>query len=89
VRVLNAGFGRIKALPIFDLQLELHVLVGQLLDLLLQFESLPLYDLLLELISLVSLGDLVEEQLEDRVDKARRLHQEFLGDGEYLILSDL
>lgn len=89
MRVLNAGFGRIKALPIFDLQLELHVLVGQLLDLLLQFESLPLYHLLLELISLVSLGDLVEEQLEDRVDKARRLHQEFLGDGEYLILSDL
>jgi len=89
VRVLNAGFGRIKALPIFDLQLELHVLVGQLLNLLLQFESLPLYHLLLELISLVSLGDLVEEQLEDRVDKARRLHQEFLGDGEYLILSDL
>lgn len=89
MRVLNAGFGRIKALPIFDLQLELHVLVGQLLNLLLQFESLPLYHLLLELISLVSLGDLVEEQLEDRVDKARRLHQEFLGDGEYLILSDL
>ena len=89
MRVLNAGFGRIKALPIFDLQLELHVLDGQLLDFLLQFESLPLYHLLLELISLVSLGDLVEEQLEDRVDKARRLHQEFLGDGEYLILSDL
>ena len=89
VRVLNAGFGRIKALPIFDLQLKLHVFVGQLLDLLLQFKSLPLYHLLLELISLVSLGDLVEEQLEDRVDKARRLHQEFLGDGEYLILSDL
>jgi hypothetical protein len=69
--------------------LELHVVVGQLLDLLLQLESLPLNDLLLELIGLVPLGDLVEEQFEDRVDQARRLHQEFLGDGEDLVLGDL
>jgi hypothetical protein len=69
--------------------LELHVLVGQLLDLLLQLESLPLNDLLLDLIGLVPLGDLVEEQFEDRVDQARRLHQEFLGDGEDLIFGDL
>jgi hypothetical protein len=69
--------------------LELHVLVGQLLDLLLQLESLPLNDLLLDLIGLVPLGDLVEEQFEDRVDQALRLHQEFLGDGKDLIFGDL
>jgi len=69
--------------------LQLHVLIGQLLHLLLKFESLPLNDLLLELIGLVPLGDLVEEQFEDRVDQARRLHQEFLGDGEDLVLGDL
>jgi hypothetical protein len=89
VRVLYAGFGWIEALPVFDLQLKLHILVGQLLDLLLQFKCFPLNDLLLELIGLVSMGNLVEEELENRVDKARRLHKELLGDGKYLIFSDL
>ena len=69
--------------------MQLYVLIGQLLHLLLKFESLRLNDLLLELIGLVPLGDLVEEQFEDRVDQARRLHQEFLGDREDLILGDL
>jgi len=89
VRVLHTGFGRIEALPIFDLQLQLHVLVGQLLDLLLKFKSFPLNDLFMELIGLVSLGNLVEEKFENRVDKARGLHEELLGDGEDLIFSGL
>jgi hypothetical protein len=71
VRVLHAGFWGIEALPIFDLQLQLHVLIGQLLDLFLQLKSFPLNDLPLKLIGLVSLGNLVEEELENRVHKAR------------------
>jgi hypothetical protein len=56
-----------------DLQLQLHILIGEFLDLLLQLERL----LLLVTLRLLSLGDVIEKKGEHTLNQMRLLLDQF------------